>query len=71
MCETSRGTLGEVRDMLEDPRAGPKRVGGHWGRSGTGWGTFEEVRDGWGTLQKVRDGLLDPRVGPGWVKGPF
>ena len=67
---TDRGTLGEVRDGLRDPRGGPAlwsgdplrglgRVGGLSARSGTGRGTLGEVRDGlgdpWGGPERVGD----------------
>ena len=43
--ETGQGTLGEVRDMLGDPWAGPGRVGGSLMRSGTGRKKLVEVWD--------------------------
>ena len=69
--ETGRGTLKEVWNVSEDSPGGPGRVkvprgcrgqvGGPLVRSGTGWETLEEVRDGSGY----------PRGGRGREGGPF
>ena len=52
--------LWKVWDGLVDPSRGPGRVGGPSWRSGTGWGTLSEDRDG----------SWDPPVGLGWVGDP-
>ena len=65
-----QGTLAEVRDWVEDPQGGPRRVWGPSGRSGTGRGTLEEVWDGSGILGEVLDGLRDSRGGLGRVGDP-
>ena len=55
-----QGTLREVGDGSRDLRVCPRRVGRPSGRSGMGWFTLGEVRDG----------LVYPRGGAGWVGGP-
>ena len=58
--ETGRGTLGEVRDGLGDPRGGPGRVRGPSERFGTVRGTLVEVQDVSGDLTRShRDGSVD------------
>ena len=56
---------GEVLQKVRDGLAGPSEslgwVGGPSRRSGTGWGTFRDVRDVSG----------DTPGGLGWVGGPF
>ena len=47
-------TLGVVRDRSGDPWGGPGRVGGPSGRSWTGRGTLEEIRDGSGDPRETR-----------------
>ena len=43
-----RETLGVVQDGSADTRGGPGRVRGTSRRTGTGWETLVEVRDGSG-----------------------
>ena len=64
-----------------DPTGGPRWKARSLGRSATGWGTLQEVRDGSGTIREVRDrsgdlrevwhGSGDHQGGPGRVGGPF
>ena len=65
-----RGTLGEVREGLENPQGGPGQFGGTSGWSGTGLGPTRKSRTLPRTLGEVRDGSGDPRGGPGPVEGP-
>ena len=72
-----RGTLGDVRDELGDPRGGLGRVWGPSGKFETCRETLGEVRDGSetsgtdrGTPGEFRDGSGDPREGWGWVWRP-
>ena len=55
-----REKLGEVRDMLGDPRGGPDQVGGLSGRSGTGRVTLGEDRDGSGDPSEFLRRIIGP-----------
>ena len=65
------GSLGEVRHESGDPPGGLARVGGPSGRSETGRGTLEEVRDGLGDPRGSQGWNVDLAGGPVWVRGPL
>ena len=55
-----KGPLGWSVDSSLENWLGPGRVGGHFGRLVTDWGTLREIRDGSGDNRGGSDGLADP-----------